>query len=108
MDAMQDFEENVKFVQEHGIQVEVEKNNSLVPDMMLKKVNGADKYMERHKDKIEKIREAKRNDNEIHRSKKELKEFTERINHIREKKKKELTIDEFNELIARFNGRNTV
>ena len=45
---MHDFEENVKFVQEHGIQVEVEKNNSLVPDMMLKKVNGADKYMERH------------------------------------------------------------
>ena len=71
-------------------------------------IKGAKNYMERHKDKIEKIREAKRNDNEIQMSKKELKEFTERINHIREKKKKELTIDEFNELIARFNGRNTV
>ena len=105
---MHDFEENVKFVQEHGIQVEVGKSDSLVTDLKLMEIKGAKNYMERHKDKIEKIREAKRNDNEIQMSKKELKEFTERINHIREKKKKELTIDEFNELIARFNGRNTV
>jgi len=38
---------------------------------------------------------------------KEQEDFIKRINAIKAKKKKELSTAEFNELISRFNGRNT-
>ncbi len=53
---MQEFDSNVKFVQEHGLHVEVVKPEHHGANALEQKVKGVEKYLEKNKAKMETIR----------------------------------------------------